>query len=137
MPFRPGQSGNANGRPKGASPLLTGKIRSLVERDAVEIVKAIIERAKTGDVEACRIFCRFLLPRPKMVCAPFDLPPARTATEAKEQIGKLVSLAAKGEIDLDSLHALSSSLQMAISSRMEELEAILGDYEQERERDAA
>jgi hypothetical protein len=137
MPFRPGQSGNANGRPKGVSQLLTGKIRSMVERDAIEIVKAIIERAKTGDVEACRIFCRYLLPRPKVVSAPFDLPPARTATEAKQQIGRLVSLAAKGELDLDSLHALASALQMAISNRMEELEGILGDFERERERDAA
>ena len=72
-----------------------------------------------------------------MVIAPFDLPPARTAAEAKQQIGRLVSLAAKGEIDLDSLHALASALQMAISNRMEELEGILSDFEQERERDAA
>jgi hypothetical protein len=114
-----------------------GKIKAMVEKDTAEIVTAIIDRAKTGDVEACRIFCRYLLPHPRMVIAPFDLPPARTAAEAKQQIGRLVSLAAKGEIDLDSLHALASALQMAISNRMEELEGILGDFEQERERDAA
>ena len=39
---------------------MIGKIKAMVEKDAAEIVKAIIDRAKTGDVEACRIFCRYL-----------------------------------------------------------------------------
>ena len=49
-----------------------------------------------------------------MVTAPFDLPLARTATKAKQQVAGWVSLAAKGEIDLDWLDALASALQMAI-----------------------
>jgi hypothetical protein len=55
MSFRPGQSGNPNGRPKDPPPLTAG-IRGLVEKDAIEIVKAIVEAAKLGDVEARRQF---------------------------------------------------------------------------------
>jgi hypothetical protein len=56
-----------------------------------------------------------------MVLTPVDLPPAQDAAEAKRQIAELASMAARGELDLDSLHALSRALAMAIDARLGEL----------------
>lgn len=51
-PFKPGQSGNPGGRPKA---YFTEALRKELERDpavALGIVKAILDKAKTGDVKA-------------------------------------------------------------------------------------
>jgi hypothetical protein len=64
-----------------------------------------------------------------MVLAPVDLAPAQNAVEGQAQIGMLTSMAARGELDLDSLHALSRALALAIDTRLAELEELLGEQE--------
>ena len=93
------------------------------------IVKKIIESAEAGDVEARRQFLRYLLPHPKLVLTPVDLPAAKDAAEAQAQIGVLVGMAGRGELDLDSLHSLSRALALAIDTRLAELEERLGEQE--------
>jgi hypothetical protein len=114
VPFSAGKSGNPAGRKRGAPNLLTRRIREVVERDAIQIVKAIIRDAKVSDVAARQQFLKYLLPHPRLNLTAVDLPPAKDAAEAQAQIGELVSMAAKGELDLDALQALSRSLAMAI-----------------------
>jgi hypothetical protein len=75
-----------------------------------------------------RIFCRCLLPHPKLVLTPVDLEPAKDAAEAQAQIGILTSMAARGELDL---HALSRALAMAIDTWLAELQELLGERESE------
>jgi hypothetical protein len=132
MAFRPGESGNANGRPKGKPTLLAGRIRAMVEKDAIEIVKAIIEAAKLGDIEARRQFLKYLLPRSRTIGTPVELPVVQSAAEAQEQIAMLTVMAARGDLDLDALHILSRTLTMAIDARLSQIEEIIDD----RERDA-
>jgi hypothetical protein len=45
-------------------------------------------------------------------------PDTSIAIEAQAQIGMLTSIAARGEIDLESLHALSRALATAIDARL-------------------
>jgi hypothetical protein len=45
MQFQPGQSGNPSGAKKGPRSLAV-RIRAMAEKDAIEIVKAVIEGAK-------------------------------------------------------------------------------------------
>jgi hypothetical protein len=114
MTFKPGQSGNPKGRPRGPASLAV-RIRRMVEKDAIEIVRSIIETAKTGDIEARRQFLKYLLPHPKVVMTPVDLPVAQSAAEAQEQISMLVQMTARGDLDLDSLAVLSRTLTLALS----------------------
>jgi hypothetical protein len=128
--FTPGASGNPNGRPKGR-PSLAKSIRAMAEKDAIEIVRAIIEGAKLGDVECRRLYLKYLLPMPRVISTPVDLPAAQSAGEAQEQIAQLTVMAARGDLDIDALPVLTRSLTLAIDTRLSEIEEIAG----ERERD--
>jgi Family of unknown function (DUF5681) len=128
LPFKKGASGNPSGWPKGKPRTLTQTVRALVNDRGGAIVQKIIESAEAGDVEARRQFLRYLLPHP-MVLTPIDLEPVKDAGEAQAQIGMLTSTAAQGELDLDSLHALSRALALAIDARLAELEEIVGERE--------
>jgi hypothetical protein len=130
LPFKKGASGNPSRWPKGKPRTLTQTVRALVNDRGGAIVEKIIEGAENGDVEARRQFLRYLLPHPKLVLTPIDLEPAKDAAEAQAQIGMLTSMAARGELDLDSLHALSRALALAIDARLAELEEIVSEREE-------
>ena len=115
---------------KGKPTRHTARIRALIDNSTGEIVEAIIRDAKNNDLGSRQLFVRYLMrPRGRYVAEPIDLKPAQSAAQAREQIGVLTSMAAKGELDLDTLHALSRALQMAISTRIEELEELLEERE--------
>jgi hypothetical protein len=121
MTFRPGVSGNPSGGKKGPRSLAV-RIRSMAEKDAVEIVKAVIEGAKLGDVECRRLYLKYLLPLPRVISTPVDLPPAQSAAEAQEQIAQLTVMAARGDLDIDALPVLTRSLTLAIDTRLTQLD---------------
>jgi len=132
MTFRPGVSGNPSGGKKGPRSLAV-RIRAMAEKDAVEIVRAVIEGAKLGDVECRRLYLKYLLPMPRVISTPVDLPMAQSAAEAQEQIAQLTVMAARGDLDIDALPVLTRSLTLAIDTRLSQLEELLD----QRERDAA
>jgi hypothetical protein len=129
MKFQKGQSGNPAGAPKGKPHQRPAHIRALVSDKAGAIVAKIIERAESGDVEACRIFCRYLMPRHRFVPEPVNLPPAKDLIEARAQIAKLASLAAQGVLDLESMTQIARVLSMSAGLRLEELEELLANKE--------
>jgi hypothetical protein len=53
--FKPGQSGNPKGRPKGALNKTTRAAMVLLENEAEDLTRAVIERAKSGDITALRL----------------------------------------------------------------------------------
>lgn len=72
--FKPGQSGNPAGKPKGAVNKLTilrNKIlqrsETLVLNDMEDILKAVIAQAKKGDMTAARLILDRVLPTRKAV----------------------------------------------------------------------
>jgi len=60
--FKPGQSGNPKGRPKGALNRTTRAILSLMEGEAEDITRTAIEAAKGGDMAAVRLVLDRLVP---------------------------------------------------------------------------
>ena len=54
--------------------------------DAVEDQVKVIEGAQLGDVECRRLYLKYLLPLPRVIATPVDLPLAQSAAEAQEQI---------------------------------------------------
>jgi hypothetical protein len=128
VPFKSGRSGNPAGAPRRPH-ARTQRVRKIIADATGEIIEAIIKDAKNNDVTARQLFVKHLMPRHRFVAEPVDLPPAKDAAEAQTQIGVLVGMAGRGELDLDSLYSLSRALALAIDTRLAELEERLGEQE--------
>ncbi len=64
--YRPGESGNLKGRPKGIPTKrtkMTNEITELAMEHALPIARQLIEKALTGDVKAADLFFRIFLPK--------------------------------------------------------------------------
>jgi hypothetical protein len=124
VPFKSGRSGNPAGAPRRPHER-TQRVRKIIADATGEIIEAIIKDAKNNDVAARQLFVKHLMPRHRFVADPVDLSPAKDAAEAQAQIGMLVGMAGRGELDLDSLYALA----LAIDTRLAELEERLEEQE--------
>ena len=72
--FKPGQSGNPNGRPKGSRHKTTLAIETLLDGEGEEITRKAIDLAKGGDLGAIRICLDRLAPPRKDRHIEFSLP---------------------------------------------------------------
>jgi hypothetical protein len=59
--FKPGQSGNPAGRPRG-SPNKATQLRELIRADMPEIIAALVTKAKDGDAQSASVLLSRVLP---------------------------------------------------------------------------
>jgi hypothetical protein len=126
--WKPGQSGNPNGRPKGTSEV--AKLRAAISEHVGEIIDQLVEKAKGGDTQAARLLLERVLPPVKAVepVVEVDLPEGATLTEQGEAI---VRAAASGAIPPGQAGALLTGLSNLgklkeldeLTARIEALEA--------------
>jgi hypothetical protein len=92
-------------------------VRDLVTPAAPKIVKKIIDAAtQHNDPFAQRVFVQHLLPTPKFVEPPInDFPLVANAREAIAEIAAVTRRMARGELDVDSAHALVDKLKTFIA----------------------
>ncbi|EIC23791.1 DUF5681 domain-containing protein [Thiorhodovibrio frisius] len=96
MPWKPGQSGNKTGRPRGS--INFAKLRKAIADDIPEILEAMVAAAKGGDVAAAKLLLDRALPPLKPVAPTFPLDLSGGPSEAFERIVEAVS---KGQLPLD------------------------------------
>jgi hypothetical protein len=96
--FKPGQSGNPSGKPKGARHRTTLLLEKLMEDDARDIVKVVLDAAKAGDLAAARIVLERVVPARKDSVIRFTLPPIATANDASAAMSSVLSAVAAGEV---------------------------------------
>jgi len=96
--FKPGQSGNPNGRPKGARHKTTLAIEKLLDGEAEDITRKAIERAKEGDMAAIRICLDRLAPPRKDRHILFTLRKMERASDAADASAAIVEAASSGEL---------------------------------------
>lgn len=72
--FKPGESGNPAGRPKGSGQI--GQLRAAIAEHVPDIVTRLVDAAKAGDVPAARLLLERVLPpiRASEEPAPLTLP---------------------------------------------------------------
>ena len=131
MPYAPGQSGNLKGAPRRAQ-RRTLEIRKLIGDKSGAIIKKTLEQAEAGDVAAMQLAYKYLLPRmQRFIPAPIEMPLIESLEIARQQIARLAVMGATGELDLESMTAISRTICLAAGLRLSELEDILCDREDE------
>lgn len=129
--FKPGQSGNPAGRPKGSRHATTVAIEALLEGEAETITRKAIEAAKAGDMVAIRLVLDRICPPRKTRPIHIELPPIRDAGGVAEAQQEVLRAACAGELLLDEAQALSGLLEgrrqaletQELETRLSELEA--------------
>jgi hypothetical protein len=96
--FKPGQSGNPSGRPRGARHRTTVAIEALLEGEGEALTRKAIELAKAGDMQALRLCMDRLAPPRRDSPVAFDLPEMKTVSDAVLAMGALVGAVAEGDL---------------------------------------
>lgn len=96
--FKPGQSGNPAGKPKGARNRSTLALEAILEGEAEAITRKAIELAMEGDPQALRMCMDRLLPVRKDRPVRFEMPEMAEAADIVKATGAMLSAVASGEI---------------------------------------
>ena len=117
--FKPGESGNPAGKPKGARNKVTLAIEALLDGEAEALTRKAIELAKSGDMTALRLCLDRLAPPRKDRHVAFELPPVACAADAVKASAALVAAVADGDLT----PAEAAELGKLIESYVRALEA--------------
>ena len=94
--FKPGQTGNPNGRPKDKTPATL--LRKSIIGEMPEIINKLVELAKGGDVAAAKVLLDRCVPALKPQAMPINLPVNGTLAE---QGGEIIRATMAGQIPPD------------------------------------
>jgi hypothetical protein len=98
MTFKPGQSGNPDGRPKGARNRATLAAEQLLDGEADALTRKAIEMAKGGDTTALRLCIERILPTRKDRPVSFDMPRIETVADSVKAAAAIATAVADGEL---------------------------------------
>ena len=99
--FQKGQSGNPSGKPKGTRHRATMMAEQLMQDDAEGIVRAVIAKAKKGDMTAARLIIERIAPTRKGRPVNLELPDPKTSGDLTAAMCALVQSMASGEVTPD------------------------------------
>ena len=96
-PFEPGQSGNPNGRPKGARNHVTRVVEALIDGQGEALGAKAVEKALDGDSPMLRALLSTLVP-PRERTVEFELPKIESAADAVKASSAVITACAAGEL---------------------------------------
>jgi Family of unknown function (DUF5681) len=97
-PFKPGQSGNPAGKPKGTRNAITLAMEALLDGESDALTRKAIELAKGGDLQALRLCLERILPPRKDRPVTFTLPTVTSAKDALSALSALLTAVSTGEL---------------------------------------
>jgi hypothetical protein len=96
--FKPGQSGNPQGRPQGSRNKTTLALEALLDGEAEAITRKAVEMALMGDATAMRLVMDRIMPPRRERPIMFALPKLETAGDAVKATAVLAEAVANGDI---------------------------------------
>lgn len=99
--FKPGVSGNPDGRPTGARHKTTRAIEALLDGEHEALTRKAIEKALEGDMVALRLCLDRLAPPRRDAPVTLALPAVRNAADAVEASASVLAAVASGDITPD------------------------------------
>ena len=128
--FKPGQSGNPAGRPKGTK-LWTTKLREELAKDVPGIVKRVKGAALDGDMAAARILLDRVIPSVRSESAAVEIPALAAAETLSDKARVLIDAVAAGQLAPstagDLLGALAATAKIIELDELERRIAALED----------
>jgi hypothetical protein len=120
MKFQPGQSGNPAGRPAGSLNKKTLAAEAALEEQAEEMVKGVVERAKSGEPAAMRLVTDRLLPTGRNRRVAIELPVIKTAEDAELALTVVTDELAAGHLTIAEASALVALIDrmLRVAERM-------------------
>ena len=136
--FIKGQSGNPQGRPKGSG--ISAKLRQAIEGEAEAIIKAMIEQAKAGDMQAAKALLDRVLPALKPESQAIHLPELVAAGTMAEKARAAIDAAGAGAVSPSAASDLVSAIAglakiietTELQKRLEALELLLTPKKDEK-----
>jgi hypothetical protein len=96
--FKPGQSGNPDGRPRGSRNATTLALEALLDGQSETLTQKAIDLALGGDMGALRLCLDRILPPRKDRPVSFTLPSINSAQDAAAVVSAVLTAVAAGEI---------------------------------------
>ena len=134
-PFRPGQSGNPAGKPKGTRHRATILAEQLLDGEAEKLSRKAVDLALAGDITALRLCLdRIISPRRDRPVS-FGMPELATANDAEKTMGKIAAAVASGELTPSEAAALSGVIETFLkTAELAEIERRLHVLEERQSR---
>lgn len=114
--WKKGQSGNPLGRPKGSRNKATLLAIAAMEGELSDVVRVVIDAAKSGDMAAARLVVDKLVPATRERPLSITLPEVTTAADCAGAQAKVLAAVAAGDILPGEGEALSSLIEHQRSS---------------------
>lgn len=129
--FIKGQSGNPQGRPKGSG--ISAQLRQAIEGEAEAIIKAMIEQAKAGDMQAAKALLDRVLPALKPESQAIHLPELVAAGTMAEKARAAIDAAGAGAVSPSAASDLVAAIAglarvvevTELQQRLDELERMM------------
>lgn len=117
--WKPGQSGNPAGRPKGSINAAT-RLRKMIDVEA--LIRRLAESAAKGNTRAAELLLDRALPPLRAVAEPVHMPGLANAATLTEKAEAIVALAADGKLSPDVATAMLGAIgQLAKAAEIDEL----------------
>lgn len=96
--WKPGQSGNPNGRPRGSLNKTTVAVQELLKGEAEKLTRKVIELALQGDTTSLKLCLERILPAVKETPVNFNIPTIENISELPMLTGAILESVASGEL---------------------------------------
>ena len=122
--FKPGQSGNPAGRPKGTGQ--AAQLREAIADSLDDIIEAMVQQAKAGDVNAAKMLIDKVLPniKPAELPAPIAGVTQESGGDYAERCETILAQVERGE-----LTAAQATQAMAVIDQARQMSATTGGFD--------